>query len=200
MRKSTSNEVVLAELVCYPLQIHFWQHILKYHQRTFGLNDTRLISLTMMDGLTFSAGTVGVDKGAEWHEQLNSFLMKHNLSVFNKLHVEAIIDRAKQQHYEQFSSNSTALALLYIGLYSLSTDMLSTSLLSDVFQIEGCLTGLDVGAMVCMLTQGNGWTLKGRTGCVRTWKMNSISCLVAQLTVTLDNSMPVFFSRPFLSH
>ena len=115
MRKSTSNEVVLAELVCYPLQIHFWQHILKYHQRTFGLNDTRLISLTMMDGLTFSAGTVGVDKGAEWHEQLNSFLMKHNLSVFNKLHVEAIIDRAKQQHYEQFSSNSTALALLYIG-------------------------------------------------------------------------------------
>ena len=37
-----------------------------------------------MDGLTFSAGTVGVDKGAEWHEKLNSFLMKHNLSVFHK--------------------------------------------------------------------------------------------------------------------
>ena len=28
--------------------------------------------------------------------------------------------------------------------------------------------------------------------------MNSISCLVAQLTVILDKSMPVFFSRPFL--
>ena len=81
------------------------------------------------------------------------------------------------------------LALLYIGLYSLNTDMLSTCLLSDVFQIEGCLAGLDVGAMVCMLTQGDGWILKGRTGCVRcathlgTWKMSSISCLVAQLTV-----------------
>ena len=97
------------------------------------------------------------------------------------------------------------LALLYIGLYSLNTDMLSTCLLSDVFQIEGCLAGLDVGAMVCMLTQGNGWILKGRTGCVRcathlgTWKMSSISCLVAQLTVMLDKSMPVFFSRPLLS-
>ena len=95
--------------------------------------------------------------------------------------------------------------LLYIGLYSLNTDVLSTRLLSDVFQIEGCLAGLDVGAMVCMLTQGDGWILKDRTGCVRcathlgTWKMSSISCLVAQLTVMLDKSMPVFFSRPLLS-
>ena len=64
-----------------------------------------------MDGLTFNASTVRVDKGAEWHEQLNSFPMKHNLSVFHKLHVEAMIDRAKQQHVEQFSSNSAASSL-----------------------------------------------------------------------------------------
>ena len=96
------------------------------------------------------------------------------------------------------------LALLYTGLYSLSTSMLSTCLLSDVFQIEGCSAGLDVDATVCMWTQGDGWIPKGRIGCVRfathlrTWRMNSISCLVAQLTVILDKSMPVFFSRPFL--
>ena len=46
----------------------------------------------------FSAGTVGVDKGAGWHEQLNYFLMKHVLSVLHRLQVEAMIDRAKQQH------------------------------------------------------------------------------------------------------
>ena len=40
----------------------------------FGLDDTRLVSFATMDGLTFSAGTAGVDKGAEWHEQLMSFL------------------------------------------------------------------------------------------------------------------------------
>ena len=51
----------------------------------------------MMDGLTFSAGIIRVDKGAELHKQLNSFLMKHNLCLFCKVHVEAIIDRAKQQ-------------------------------------------------------------------------------------------------------
>ena len=38
--------------------------------------------------------------------------------------------------------------------------MLSTCLLSDVSQIEGCLAGLDVDAMVCMLTQGDGWILE----------------------------------------
>ena len=63
-------------------------------------------------GSRFSDGTVGVDKGAEWHEQLDSFLMKHNLSVFHKLHVEDIIDRAKQRHVEQFSSNSTSSSLI----------------------------------------------------------------------------------------
>ena len=74
-----------AEVGRYPLQIRFWQQILKYHQRTFGLKDTRLVSLAMMDGFTFSGGIARVDKGAEWHEQLKSFLLKHNLSVFHKV-------------------------------------------------------------------------------------------------------------------
>ena len=198
--KSTSNEVVLAELGHYPLQIHFWQQILNYHQWTFGLDDTRLVSLAMMDGLTFSAGTAGVDEGAEWHEQLNSFLIKHNLSVFHKLHVEAIIDRAKLQHVEQFSSNSTSCSIIVYR--TLQPEHRYAEYLSSVscFQIEGCLAGLDVGAMVCMLTQGDGWILKGRTGCVRcathlgTWKMSSISCLVAQLTVMLDKKACQSFS------
>ena len=62
-----------------------------------------------------------------------------------------------------------------------------------------------MNAMVCMLTQGNGWIIEGRTGCVRfathlrTWRMSSISCLVAQLRLMLEKSMPVFVSRPFVS-
>ena len=34
---------------------------------------------------------------------------------------------------------------------------------------------------------------------VRTWRMSSISCVVIQLTVMVDKSMPVLFSRPFLT-
>ena len=81
--------------------------------------------------------------------------------------------------------------------------MCSVPVLCQIFlQIEGCLAGFDVDAMVCMLTQSNGWILKGNTGCVRfathlrMWRMSSISCIVAQLIVMLDKSMPVFFSRP----
>ena len=44
-----------------------------------------LSHIAMSDGFTFSNGTAGVDKGAEWHEQLNPFLMKHNLSGFHKV-------------------------------------------------------------------------------------------------------------------
>ena len=41
-----------------------------------------------------------------------SFLMKHNLSVFHKLDVEAIIDQIKQQHVEQYSSTTTSPSLV----------------------------------------------------------------------------------------
>ncbi len=39
--------------------------------------------------------------------------------------------------------------------------------MSVVFQIGCCLAGLDVAAMACMLRQGVGWVLIGKTGCVR---------------------------------
>ena len=38
--------------------------------------------------------------------------MKHSLSVFHKLQVEAIIDRARLQPVEQFSSNSTSSSMI----------------------------------------------------------------------------------------
>lgn len=49
-RKSTSNQVVLADLGHYPLQVRFWQQlqVLKYHQKTLGLGDRRLVSLAIM--------------------------------------------------------------------------------------------------------------------------------------------------------
>ena len=56
----------------------------------FGLDDMRGVSLAMMDALTCSGGIAGVDQGAEWHEQLNWYLIQHNLSVFHRLDVGAI--------------------------------------------------------------------------------------------------------------
>jgi len=55
--------------------------------------------------------------------------------------------------------------------------------------------------MVYMLTQDTGYDLKGRTGRVRyviryrMQRMNNISSLNVQLTVTLGTSMQIFFSK-----
>ncbi len=68
-------------------------------------------------------------------------------------------------------------------------------------QIGGCLADSDVAVMVYMLTQDTGYDLKGRTGRVRyviryrMQRMNNISSLNVQLTVTLGTSMQIFFSK-----
>ena len=65
IRKSTSNEVVLVEVGRYPLQMHIWQPIIKYHRRTLGLDGTPLVSLAIMDDFSFNDAIIGMDKGAE---------------------------------------------------------------------------------------------------------------------------------------
>ncbi len=42
--------MVLAELGRFPLQVHFWQQILRYHHRTIALDNVRLVKLAMVDG------------------------------------------------------------------------------------------------------------------------------------------------------
>ena len=139
IRKSTSNEIVLAEFGRYPLQIRFWQQILKYHQRTFRLNDMRLVSLAMMDGFKFSGGVAGVDKGAEWHEQLNLCLMTHivNLSVFLKLTLEQLLTEPSSSTLSNLAVMKHHLALLYFTARLPECKSAEFCLLSGVSQIEG---------------------------------------------------------------
>jgi len=42
--------MVLADLGRFPLQVHFWQQILRYHHRTIALDNVRLVKLAMVDG------------------------------------------------------------------------------------------------------------------------------------------------------
>ena len=83
--------------------------------------------------------------------------------------------------------------------------IMSTCLLSDVFRTEGCLAGLDIYRCGChgLHVDTGRWVDTKRTGCVRfathlrTWRMSSISCLVAQFTVMSDESMPSLFQQAF---
>ena len=49
VRNSTANDIVLA-FGRYPLQIRFWQQILRYHNRAVRLPDSRLVKLALVEG------------------------------------------------------------------------------------------------------------------------------------------------------
>ena len=52
----TGNEIVLAEFGRFPLQVHCWQQILRFHHRVVALDNSRLVKLAMVDGCTLSPG------------------------------------------------------------------------------------------------------------------------------------------------
>ncbi len=54
VRTCTANEIVLAEFGRFPLQVHFWQQILRYHHRVIALDNFRPVKLAIVDGYTFS--------------------------------------------------------------------------------------------------------------------------------------------------
>ena len=80
VRTCTANEIVLAEFGRFPLQVHFWQQILRYHHR-----DTRLVKLAMVDGCTLSSSqsvTAATTKG--WQYYVGSFLEQHSQQNFSQ--------------------------------------------------------------------------------------------------------------------
>ncbi|KAL3134403.1 hypothetical protein ABBQ38_006465 [Trebouxia sp. C0009 RCD-2024] len=107
IRKCTANEVVLAAVGRLPLQIHFWRQILKYHHRTLGLDDTRLVTLAMLEGFAFSSQAVVAEDGSwpEWREHVMLFLMNQQRYVFGKFDIATVVDKVKQDYYEQFNTS-----------------------------------------------------------------------------------------------
>ena len=76
VRKSTANHMVLAELGRFPLQVHFWQQILRYHHRTcctIALDNVRLVKLAMVDGFALHQTAVK----DSWQHYLGDFLHGH---------------------------------------------------------------------------------------------------------------------------
>ena len=66
VRICTANEIVLAELGGFPLQVHFWQQILRYHRRVVALDNFGLVKLAMVDGCPLSTNqsvTAAPNKG-----------------------------------------------------------------------------------------------------------------------------------------
>jgi len=96
VKKSTANHMVLAELGRFPLQVHFWQQILRYHHRTIALDNVRLVKLAMVDGFALHQTAVK----DSWQHYLGDFLHGHvgQQQLFHNFNIASVIERAKHQH------------------------------------------------------------------------------------------------------
>lgn len=115
IRKSTTNEIVLAELGRFPLQTHFLQQILRYHHRTMALDGTRLVTLAMMEGFNFhpdgSVSVIDALRWPTWHKELVTFLPSQQ-KLYRKFDIAAVIEQTKQQHVDHFCNNNELASLV----------------------------------------------------------------------------------------
>ncbi len=104
--------MVLAELGRFPLQVHFWQQILRYHHRTIALDDVRLVKLTMVDGFALHQTAVK----DSWQHYLGNLLHGHlgQQQLFHNFDIASVIERAKHQHaFEYFADVQHSSLMLY---------------------------------------------------------------------------------------
>ena len=93
IRGSTATDLVLAELGRYPLQIHFWQQILRYHNRFFKLDSVRLSKVAKLAGTHFDS------EAPAWRPQLSAFLdtQPGRLRASSPVDVAEIVEREKER-------------------------------------------------------------------------------------------------------
>ena len=98
--KSTAIEIVLAEFGRYPLQIHFWQQVLRYHNRALKLDGSRPVKIACSEGAVFVDGPVLELRAQGWRPNFTALLTTQlgDPSVFQSLDVTAIIERQKEAY------------------------------------------------------------------------------------------------------
>ena len=110
VRKSTANQIVLAEFGRYPLQIHFWQQIARYHNCAVSLPDDRLVKLALLDGIyQIDSGTSRVeDLTGNWRSDVRRFLVKHpgQRAVLGQLDIQGIIERERALYISDFQTDT----------------------------------------------------------------------------------------------
>ncbi len=65
--------MVSAEMRRFPIQIQFWQQILRYRHRTIVLDDVRLVKLAMIGN--FALDQTAVKDSCNWQHYLGGFYM-----------------------------------------------------------------------------------------------------------------------------
>ena len=115
VRTCTAIEIVLAEFGRFPLQVHFWQQILRYHHRVVALDNSRLVKLAIVDCCTLSVSeSVTAETKKIWQYCVESFLKQHSQQLFQSFDIAAVIDREKHWvTFKFFHDDNHSSLLLY---------------------------------------------------------------------------------------
>ena len=109
VRDSTANVIVLAELGRFPLWFHWWQQILRYHNRINDLSDDeRLIKCAFVEGMHDPAHLF-------WSHKVHTWLQGQSvgLGIEDELDVGTVIGSAKIQYAQTWHQNSLSSVARY---------------------------------------------------------------------------------------
>ena len=97
-RGSTATLIVLAEFGRYPIRFHWWQQILRYHNRINNLpDDERLIQCAFVEGLHDQACCFWSHKVQTWLQ-----LQSTAFNIEDEICVSTVVDNAKTLYRQTF--------------------------------------------------------------------------------------------------
>ena len=98
VRNSTTNEMVLAEFGRYPLQTHFWQQVLRFHNRAVQMPNSRLVKLALVDGVQLQNNQVVDSQKKCWRSNVSAFLatQPRHPCLFQNLDVADVVHHQKE--------------------------------------------------------------------------------------------------------
>ena len=105
VKTCTANEIILAEFSTFPLQVSFWQQILRYHHRVVASDNFRLVKLAMVDRCIWSLSqSVTATSNKGWQYYVGLFLKQHWQQPFHSFDIAAVIEKGTALGYFQVFS------------------------------------------------------------------------------------------------
>ena len=108
VRNSTSNMILFAELGHYPVKLHIWQQILRFHNRAIQLPYSRLVKLALLDEyVDFRGSTPHIENlTGNWRSGVRLFVDSHpgQAAIVCKVDIATIIDHERERHISEYRS------------------------------------------------------------------------------------------------
>ena len=116
IRNSTSSMIVLAELGRLPVGLHFWQQILRFHNRAVQMPNNRLVKLALLDSFCDFRGSLPriEDLTNNWRSGVRRFMDSHpgQTAILCRLDIAEIVDSEREKYISDYHTRVGQSSLL----------------------------------------------------------------------------------------